>query len=147
MPKSPEFNEARLSKAFAFATAQKKPNIAKIAREFNVSSTTLRSRLNKAKQPTTPTPSNKSTLQPYQEKALISWIIQMRKWNLPPPAAIIAAWANQALARAGSDKRVSKMWPYQFEARVPAHLDLAPVRQKTKELKQIQAEDAGLLQH
>jgi hypothetical protein len=148
MPKSPEFNESRLAEAFAIATTQKKPNIAKIAREFNVSCTTLRSRLKKAKLPATPTISKKNVLQPYQEKALINWIIQMRNWNLPPTASIIGAWANQALARAGyPDKRVSKMWPYRFEARVPAHLGLAPVRQKTKELKRIQAEDAGLLQH
>jgi hypothetical protein len=71
----------------------------------------------------------------------------MRKWNLPLTAAIITAWANQALARAGSNKQVGKMWPYRFEARVPAHLGLAPVKQKTKELRRIQAEDAGLLQH
>lgn len=72
----------------------------------------------------------------------------MKNWNLPPTASIIEAWANQALARAGHpEKRVSKMWPYRFEARIPAHLGLAPVRQKTKELKYIQAEDAGLLQH
>jgi hypothetical protein len=70
------------------------------------------------------------------------------EWNLPPTASIIEAWANQAIARAGHpEKRVSKMWPYRFEARVPAHLGLAPVKQKTKELRRIQAEDAGLLQH
>jgi hypothetical protein len=39
------------------------------------------------------------------------------------------------------------MWAYRFESRVPAHLGLAPVTQKTKELRRIQAEDAGLLQH
>jgi len=148
MPKSPEFNEARLNEAFATATAQKKPNIAKIARQFNVSCTTLRSRLKKAKTPTTPTLTKKNLLQPYQEKALINWIVQMRNWNLPPTPAIIEAWANQALARAGyPNKRVSKMWPYRFEKRVPKHLNLAPVTQKTKELRRIQAEDAGLLQH
>jgi hypothetical protein len=39
------------------------------------------------------------------------------------------------------------MWAYRFEARLPKHLNLAPVKQKTKELKRIQAEDSGLLQH
>ena len=53
----------------------------------------------------------------------------MRNWNLPPTASTIAAWANQALTRAGyPGKRVSKIWPYQFKARIPAHLGLAPVR-------------------
>jgi hypothetical protein len=39
------------------------------------------------------------------------------------------------------------MWAYRFKKRLPTHLKLAPVKQKTKELKRIQAEDAGLLQH
>jgi hypothetical protein len=34
-----------------------------------------------------------------------------------------------------------------LEARIPSHLDLAPVKRKTKKLKRIQAEDAGPLQH
>jgi hypothetical protein len=147
MTKSPEFNESRLNEAVAIATTQKKPNVARIAREFNVSYTTLRDRLKKPRTPAILTPSKKNLLQPYQEKALISWIIQMRNWNLPPTASIIQAWANQALARAGSEKRASKMWPYRFESRVPVHLGLAPVKQKTKELRRIQVEDAGLLQH
>jgi hypothetical protein len=147
MPKSPDFNESRLLEAIATAKKQKRPNIAKIAREFNVPDSTLRTRLKKPKIPATPTTTNKNLLQPYQEKALINWIVQMRKWNIPPTPAVIAAWANQTLARAGSDKRVSKMWPYRFESRVPADLGLAPVKQKTKELRRIQAEDAGLLQH
>lgn len=57
------------------------------------------------------------------------------------------AWANQALARAGSEQRASKIWPYRFEKRIPQHLDLAPVKQNTKELKRIKTENAGLLQH
>jgi hypothetical protein len=35
MPKSPNFDESRIAKAFAAVRAQKKPNIAKIAREFD----------------------------------------------------------------------------------------------------------------
>jgi transposase-like protein len=70
MPKSPDFNESQMSKAFTTAITEKKPNIAKIARQFNVSPTTLRSRLKKAKTLVTPTPSKKNALQPYQETAL-----------------------------------------------------------------------------
>lgn len=45
----------------------------------------------------------------------------MRNWKLPPTASIIAAWANQPLGCAGyPEKQVSKMWPYRFEARIPA---------------------------
>jgi hypothetical protein len=71
MPKSPEFNETRLLEAIATIRAQKKPNIAKIAREFNLSYTTLRSRLKKVETPAILTTLNKNLLQPYQEKALI----------------------------------------------------------------------------
>jgi carboxylesterase type B len=70
----------------------------------------------------------------------------MRDWNLPPTAKVIEAWANRALARAGKpDHQVSRMWAYRFIERLLEHLSLALVKQKTKELKRIQAEDAGLL--
>ncbi len=39
------------------------------------------------------------------------------------------------------------MWAYRFIERLPAHLNLAPVKQKTKEAKRIPAEDAGALMH
>jgi hypothetical protein len=39
------------------------------------------------------------------------------------------------------------MWAYRFINRHLDHLNLAPVKQKTKESKRIQAENAGLLQH
>jgi transposase-like protein len=65
MMKSPEFNESRLNEAVAIATTQKKPNVARIAREFNVSYTTLRDRLKKPRTPATLTPSKKNLLQPY----------------------------------------------------------------------------------
>ena len=136
-----------MAEAFAAAMAIKRPNLAKIAREFSVSYPTLVSRVKKAKSPTTTTKSKKLALQPYQEKALTNWIVQMHAWNLPPTAGLIQAWANRALERAGQERQVSKMWAYRFEARLPKHLNLAPVKQKTKELRRIQAEDAGLLQH
>ena len=77
MPKSLEFDADRLAEACKAALAQKKPNIAKIAREFNVSRTSLSSRVKKAKTPTTPTQSGRNALLPYQEKALVNWIVKM----------------------------------------------------------------------
>jgi hypothetical protein len=128
--------------------SQKKPNISKIAREFDVSRETLAGRVKKAKSPPLRKDSHRNTLRAHQEKALINWITKMISWNLPPTAAIIESWANSALARAGQpEKQVSKMWAYRFIERLPEHLKLAPVKQKTKELKRIQAEDAGLLAH
>jgi hypothetical protein len=39
------------------------------------------------------------------------------------------------------------MWAYRFTERLPDHLKLDPAKQKTKELRRIQAEDASLLQY
>jgi hypothetical protein len=148
MPKSSNFSEDRMAKAFAAAMSQKKPNISKIAREFDVSRETLAGRVKKAKSPPLRKDSHRNTLRAHQEKALINWITKMISWNLPPTAAIIESWANSALARAGQpEKQVSKMWAYRFIERLPEHLKLAPVKQKTKELKRIQAKDASLLAH
>ena len=72
----------------------------------------------------------------------------MNGWNMPVTPGLLAAWANQALARAGKpDQHVSKNWPYRFMKRLPKDLNLGPVKQNTKESKRIQAEDAGLLAH
>lgn len=148
MPKSSEFDESRIAEACDAVLSQKKPNITKIAREFGVSRQTLTRRVELAKSPITPTKSLKNLLEPYQEKALVSWIVQMHGWNLPPTPAVVGAWANRALARSGQpDRQVGKNWPYAFIKRLPKNLGLGPVKQKTKELRRIQAEDAGLLQH
>jgi hypothetical protein len=47
MPKSADFDEVRIAKAIAAAISQKKPNIAKIAREIDVNYGTLTSRVKK----------------------------------------------------------------------------------------------------
>jgi transposase-like protein len=91
MPKSSDFDESRLAEACTAVLSQKKSNIAKIAREFDVSRTTLSDRVKKARSRKKPTKSLKNALQPHQEKALINWITQMHSWNLPTTAAIIQA--------------------------------------------------------
>jgi hypothetical protein len=39
------------------------------------------------------------------------------------------------------------MWAYRFEKRLPAHLVLGPVIQRTKDKKRLKAKDVGYLQH
>jgi hypothetical protein len=80
-----------MAKAFAAVMSQKKPNIAKTAREFNVAYSTLAARVKKAKSPMIPKESNRNTLRLYQEKALVKWITKMQGWNLPPTPAVIQA--------------------------------------------------------
>jgi transposase-like protein len=149
MPKSTKFTESNLLKACEAAQAQKKPNISKIAREYGVPYSTLRDRVKKGAQPRSARiPANKA-LKEYQEEALIQWIVRMRDWNMPVTPKLLEEYANQALERAepGSGRRVGKTWAYHFEQRLPEHLKLGPVKQKTKESRRIQAEDAGLLGH
>ena len=105
MPKSSDFDESLLANACSVVLSQAKPNIAKIAREFGVSRKTLTRRVELAKSPITPTKSLKNLLEPYQEKALVSWIVKMHSWNLPPTPAVVGVWANRALARSGQPDR------------------------------------------
>lgn len=69
----------------------------------------------------------------------------MQEYYMPVTPRLVGEFANQSLQHAGEDRQVSKMWAYCFKKRLLEHLNLGPVRQKTKELKCIQAEDAGLL--
>jgi hypothetical protein len=53
---------------------------------------------------------------------------------------------ESALARAGYPKReASKMWAYRFEKRLPAHLNLGPVVQRSKDRYCIEAEGISFL--
>jgi hypothetical protein len=89
MPKSADFDESRMAEACKVVLAQKKPNIAKnsawLALPLPIAS--------KARSPTTPTKSLKNALEPYQEKALTSWIVKMHSWNLPPNAGMHALFS------------------------------------------------------
>jgi hypothetical protein len=147
MPKSIRFDDSDLRKACEAAQAQKKPNISKIAREYGVPIAILRDRVKKGAQPRTARKPVNKALKGYQEEALIQWIDCMRNWNMLVMPKLLEEYANQALERAepGMSRRVGKTWAYCFEKRLLEHLSLGPVRQKTKESKRIQAEDAGLL--
>jgi hypothetical protein len=69
----------------------------------------------------------------------------MHDLYLPVTPEMLTEWANLALLRAGSDQRVSKMWAYRFEKRLPAHLSLGPLIQKMKDKKRLDTEDVGYL--
>ncbi|KAF4236562.1 hypothetical protein CNMCM8980_009552 [Aspergillus fumigatiaffinis] len=145
MPKSSKINESYLLEACKAVQAQKKPNISKIAREYGVPYGTLRDRVKKHVHPRTANKPVNRALKGYQEEALIQWIVNLRDHNMPVTPKLLEEFANRALQRAGESRRVSKMWAYRFEKRLPEHLNLGPVRQNTKESKRIQAEDAGKL--
>ncbi|GFF56278.1 hypothetical protein IFM51744_08860 [Aspergillus udagawae] len=131
MPKSSKITESDLLKACEAAQAQEKPNISKIAREYGVPCTTLRDRIKKGRQPRTARKPVNKALEGYQEEALIRWIVWMRDHYLPVTPKLLQEYANQALQRAGEARQVSRAWAYRFEKRLPEHLKLGPVKQKT----------------
>lgn len=145
MPEIAESLESRMIKACDAVKREKKPNFSKIALEYGVVRRTLENRVKKGiPARTTTTPINRA-LDSSQEEALVRWICQLNDWNMPPTPKLIEAWANRSLAYAGKSNRVSKMWVYRFIKRLPQDLQLGPVKQRTKESKRIQAEDAGQL--
>ena len=146
MPKTDESTKFRLIKACEAAKLEEKPNISKIAREYDVPRRTL---YNHVKKDATTKSSKKRirrTLDDTQEEVLVNWIVKMNDLNMPPTPKVIEKWANLLLASGGTlNKPVGKMWVYRFINRLPANLQLDPMYQRTKESKRIQTKDVGLL--
>lgn len=146
MPKTDESTKFRLIKACEAAKLEEKPNISKIAREYDVPQRTL---YNHVKKDATTKSSKKRirrTLNDTQEEVLVNWIVKMNDLNMPPTPKVIEKWANLLLASGGTlNKPVGKMWVYRFINRLPANLQLDPMYQRTKESKRIQTKDVGLL--
>lgn len=140
--------ETRITEATEAYETGKDQNIAKLAREWGIPYSTLR---NRVKNKTRPRSSRKPTnyaLSKFQEEALTRWVIQMNDLNMPVTPKLLTDWADQTLLRANPEgPGVSKMWAYRFMKRLPKEINLRPVKQKIKEDKRIQAEDAGLLAH
>ena len=144
MPQKTQSVEDRLLEACQLARREKKPNVPKIAREFDVPRRTLANRVQNGQI----SPPVNRALDTAQEEALIRWICQLNDWNMPPTPRLVEAWANRSLQRAGKPtQKVSKMWVYRFIKRLPSDLQLGPMKQRTKESKRIQAEDASELAH
>lgn len=145
MPNQSKITESRVIEACEAAYAQKKPNLSLIAREYGVSYGVLRGRVRQGKQArTTQTPVNKA-LEEYQEEALRRWILELNDCHMPVTPTLLEDMANLSLKRAGVDRVVGKTWVYRFIKRLPESMQLAPVKQKTKEVKRIKAEDAWKL--
>ena len=148
MPKTTESAESRMIEAYEMAKREKTPNISKIAREYCVPRRALHDRVKKGRHARSSVKPVNKVLDKAQEEALTRWIGQLNNWNMPPPPRLIEAWANCSLTHAGKpEQKVSKMWVYRFMKRLPPDLQLGPTKQRTKESKRIQAEDAGQLAH
>jgi hypothetical protein len=80
-----------------------------------------------------------------QERSLIRWIELLNSVYTPPTALDIEGAANRILQHCGSDRQVSKMYGYQFIARLPPHINLRT--QNPMEKARIEAELHGELVH
>ncbi|KAJ5326856.1 uncharacterized protein MYU51_001553 [Penicillium brevicompactum] len=138
-------HEARIVQACAHAKTQEKTNLTKLARDFDVSYNVLRNRLVRGfKSANRPKLANR-ILQPAQEKEVLSRIADSRDRNLTVTPFMLNDWANDALIRAGSDRRVGTMWAYRFIKRLPKDLQ---VIQKRRDLPsvEVEAEDVSAVQ-
>ncbi|KAJ5840176.1 uncharacterized protein N7525_005364 [Penicillium rubens] len=137
MPISSEKEEILLSNAVeAYKSGQFK-SIQAAASHFGVSKWKLRNRSNGTPSKNGRTATNKA-LNQSQERSLIRWIELLNSVYTPPTALDIEGAANRILQHYGSDRQVSKMYGYQFIARLPPHITLRT--QKPIEKARIEAE-------
>ncbi|KAJ5835639.1 hypothetical protein N7447_001665 [Penicillium robsamsonii] len=144
MPISSEKEEILLSNALEAYKSGQFNSIQAAASHFGVSKWKLRNRKDgrtngKGRIAT------KKALDPSQEASLIRWIELLNSVYTPPTALDIEGAANRILQHCGSDRQVSKMYGYQFIARLPPHITLRT--QKPMEKARIEAELHGELVH
>ena len=78
-----------------------------------------------------------------QEQALASWIGILDDTNTPSTPQDIEGYANEILARGGSDRRVGKNWAYNFIKRFPN--DYSHTVQKPMEVGRMGAEKLPII--
>lgn len=144
MPFSTEKEEELLSIALHAYKSQKFKSINAAATHFGVSKWKLRSRNDGRSSPKGRTTHN-NALNASQEKSLIRWIELLISVYSAPTALDIEGAANRILQYCGSDRRVSKMYGYNFIKRLPPHITLRT--QKPMEKSRIEAESHGPLIH
>jgi hypothetical protein len=144
MPSQYQATEARIQTACSAARGVKNPNIAALAREYDVSAHRLRARYKGRASRTTRHMAYKR-LDDEQEAALIGWIRRLDDLHIPPTAGMVVASANALLRRQNSAATpLGKDWVYHFvNKRLPK--DLNWVHQKPADQDRITAEDIGVL--
>lgn len=144
MPNSAENEEIHLSNALQAYISGEFKSIASAAAHFGVSKHKLNNRKHGILSKKGCTPVNKA-LNDSQEKSLIRWIELLNSVYTPPTALDIESAANRILQSCGSDRRVSKMYGYDFVRRLPPHITLCT--QKPMEKARIEAEVYSKLIH
>ncbi|KAJ5365290.1 hypothetical protein N7517_008176 [Penicillium concentricum] len=105
--------EERIQAALEAFHATTKPNIAKLAREFDVPYHQLRGRT-RGRQSNSDRAKATKTLNSIQEKVLITWVESLDNAYISPTPELVEKSANRLLKNAGSDQVVGHNWAYRF---------------------------------
>jgi len=125
----------------AFSQANK-PNIAQLAREFDVPYHRLRARIH-GRQSYTDRATITRSLNSIQEKALTSWVQSLDSAYTLPTAEMVEGAANAILKKAGEDRVVGHNWAYRFITRLPPGFNY--ITQHPNEKSRVDSEDYGAL--
>jgi len=141
MPNQYKDTEKQILEACASIRGQKKPNITRLARDFNVPMYRLRNRINSRDSCSTRQQATQA-LDKAQERAVIQWIRYLDKLHLSPTTSMVTDCANTILKRnteSSPPPTVGKNWVYSFISRLPT--DLLYVKQKPMDKDRILAEE------
>ena len=144
MPISAEKEDKLLANALSAYRSNKFKSIQAAASHFGVSKWKLRSRSDGRTNPNGRQLTNKA-LNESQEKSLIRWIELLNTVYMSPNTFDIEDAANGILQHCGSERKVSKLYGYQFIQRLPPHITLRT--QMPMEKSRIEAESHGALIH
>ncbi|KAJ6001156.1 hypothetical protein N7481_001565 [Penicillium waksmanii] len=134
----------RIQTACSAARVAKNPNIAALARKYDVPMQRLRARyLGRASRSTRHMAYKR--LNDEQEASLVGWIRRLDNLHIPPTAGMVVVSANALLRRDNPAVRpLGKDWVYDFvNVRLPN--DLNWVHQKPADQNRITGEDIGVL--
>lgn len=131
MPKETRNSEDEIQKAVKAYHERKNPKIAPLAREFSVSYSTLYARIHGRKTHSDRTDLTK-TLNPIQEKALVSWVKLLDSSLIQPTPEEIESSANWLLQQAGASFTVGHNWVYRFIKRLPPNISYHTQKPKEK---------------
>jgi hypothetical protein len=144
MPSQYNAIEMRIQTACSAARIAKNPNIAVLAREYDVLMQRLRARyLGRASRSTRHMAYKR--LNDNQEASLVGWIRRLDNLYIPPMAGMVVVSVNALLRRDNPAVRpLGKDWVYEFvNVRLPN--DLNWVHQKPVDQNRISGEDIGVL--
>ena len=110
--------EERIKIALSTYHASEKPNLAQIAREFDVPYQTMQRRV-RGRGSRIGHKAGKKALDPSQEAALIRWVEVLDQAYSPLTAAHIRSVAIQMIQRHNPERTLGRNWGYEFIAKLP----------------------------